>query len=507
MNRTSRTQSSARNIIFGISKNIVLMLIAFISRKLFITYIGIEYLGINGLFSNILSLLSMADLGFGTAMSFSFYKPLAENDTRKLSALINFYKVVYRIIAGGIAVIGVMIIPFLNVIINLDKPIPHLVIYYLIFLSNTVVSYLWVYKSSIITADQKNYIVDKLTIFVNVGKMIIQCLAIFVFRNYIVYIVLNVVATIINNIIISCEADKLYPFLKEKNVLEKEEKRQIFNNLKSVFIYKISGSLLNSIDNIIISMCISTVAVGLYSNYFTVTSSLTSFITILFTSLTASVGNLIVKESAEQRYQVFRLSQRISFWLSGFITVCTFLLIPDFIQLWLGKSFDLGYAMAAAVALNLYFSTSMQPIWIFREATGLYRRTKYIMLVAAGINLVLSVLFAYRLGIPGVIFATILSRIVTYFWYEPKILFKEFFDQKVVGYYRDYFFNVLLILVCGGLLNKAFTILFHEVSIGAWIAKAVISGIIINLVYFLLNIKNGTVSSIINRIKSMCSKQ
>ena len=163
--------------------------------------------------------------------------------------------------------------------------------------------------------------------------------------------------------------------------------------------------------------------------------------------------------------------------------------------------------MAAAVALNLYFSTSMQPIWIFREATGLYRRTKYIMLVAAGINLVLSVLFAYRLGIPGVIFATILSRIVTYFWYEPKILFKEFFDQKVVGYYRDYFFNVLLILVCGGLLNKAFTILFHEVSIGAWIAKAVISGIIINLVYFLLNIKNGTVSSIINRIKSMCSKQ
>lgn len=223
--------------------------------------------------------------------------------------------------------------------------------------------------------------------------------------------------------------------------------------------------------------------------------------------MTASVGNLIVKESAEQRYQVFQLSQRISFWLSGFVTVCTFLLIPDFIQLWLGKSFDLGYAMSAAVALNLFFSTSMQPIWIFREATGLYRRTKYIMFVAAGINLVLSVLFAYKLGIPGVIFATILSRIVTYFWYEPKILFKEFFNQKVVGYYRDYFFNVLLILGCGGLLNRAFTILFHEVSIGVWIAKAVISGIIINLVYFLLNIKNGTVSNIINRIKSMCSKQ
>lgn len=506
MSERSRTQSSARNIIFGIGKNIVLMLIAFISRKLFITYIGIEYLGINGLFSNILSLLSMADLGFGTAMSFSFYKPLAENDTRKLSALINFYKGVYRIIAGGIAFIGIMIIPFLDVIINLDKPIPHLVVYYLIFLSNTVVSYLWVYKSSIITADQKNYIVDKLTIFVNVGKMIIQCLAIFIFQNYVIYIVLNVIATIINNIIISCEADKLYPYLKEKYILEENEKKHIFNNLKSVFIYKISGSLLNSIDNIVISMCISTVAVGLYSNYFTVTSSLTSFITILFTSLTASVGNLIVKESAEQRYQVFQLSQRISFWVSGFITVCTFLLIPDFIQLWLGKAFDLGYAMAAAVALNLFFSTSMQPIWIFREATGLYRRTKYIMLIAAAINLVLSVLFSYKLGIPGVIFATILSRIVTYFWYEPKILFKEFFDRKVISYYRDYFFNVLLILCCGGILNRIFAWMFHEVSISNWIAKAVISGVIINIVYCLLNIKNGTVTNIINRIKNMCSK-
>lgn len=289
-------------------------------------------------------------------------------------------------------------------------------------------------------------------------------------------------------------------------MLKREEKKQIFNNLKSVFIYKISGSLLNSIDNIVISVCISTVAVGLYSNYLTVTSSLTSFITILFTSLTASVGNLIVKESDEHRYKIFLLLQRISFWLSGFITVCTFLLISDFIQLWLGAKYELGSTMAAAVALNLFFSTSMQPIWIFREATGLYRRTKYIMLVAAAINLVLSVALAYNLGISGVIFATILSRVSTYFWYEPKILFKEFFNQKVVTYYRDYVVNVILIICCSGILKFIFDFMFKDVTIYSWICKAIIAGIFINAIYLSVNIINGTVKSIIRMFKGISLK-
>lgn len=506
MNKSGRTKNSTKNILIGIFKNCIMMIIAFISRKLFIVYIGVEYLGINGLFTNILSLLSMADLGFGTAMSFSFYKPLAENDHRKISALVNFYKKVYHFIAAGIFIIGVGIIPFLDKIINLETPIPHITLYYMIFLLNTVVSYLFIYKSSIISADQKNYLIDKFTIFVNVGKLLIQCLSLVIFKDYVIYISINIVATLINNLMISNQANKLYPYIKHKEELTKKEKKSIFNNLKSVFIYKISSSLLNSIDNIVISTYISTAAVGYYSNYYTVISSLISFITIIFTSLTASVGNLIVTESADKKYEIFELMQKISFWISGFVTICTYVLINDFISIWLGPNYAMGDLMAIAVALNLFFSTSMQPIWIFREATGLYRRTKYIMLIASGINLILSILFAKILGVPGVIIATILSRVFTYFWFEPNILFKEFFDRGVLSYYFDYFFNVFFVVLIGKISITIFNNLFVSNSWMIWFLKAIILTLFVNVFYIIINYKNGTIEIILTKIKYLLKK-
>ncbi len=498
----NRTLSSTRNIVFGITKNIVVTLLSFISRKLFIQYIGIEFLGINGLFSNILSLLSMADLGFGTAMSFSFYKPLADNDEKKLSALINFYKKIYNIIAVAIAVIGVALLPFLDKLINLETAIPNIEIYYLIFLSNTVISYLFVYKSSILTADQKHFIVDLWAIITNIIKLILQCIFTVIFKNYILFIILNVVFTLINNLIISYQANKHYPYIKKYEPLEKNAQKDIFSNIKSVFIYKLSSSLLNSVDSIVISVFISTVAVGLYSNYVIITSSLSTFINIIFTSLTPSVGNLVVKESYEPRYKVFSLAQSISFWISGFVTISTFILISDFIVLWLGESYTMGTLMAFAVAFNLYFSTTMQPIWMFRAATGLYRKTKYIMLIAAILNLILSVIFAKIWGTAGVILATVVARLSTYFWYEPNILFKEFFNKKVKSYYIAYILNIVLILVLGLLISY----LVSYIKIGGilgWIIKALICGIIINAVYIVINIKNGVLKNILERFKGI----
>lgn len=506
MAESKRTANSTKNIIMGIAKNVIMMLVAFIGRRLFIKYIGIDYLGINGLFSNILSLLSMADLGFGTAMSFSFYKPLADRDEARLSALINFYKTVYRFIAASIAAIGLILTPFLDYIINLDAPIPHIRLYYIIFLSNTVVSYLFVYKSSIITADQKNHVVDSITAAVNIGKLIIQCISILVFRNYIIYIVLNVVATVINNILISITADKLYPFLRSNVSLEKSEKKKIFENLKSVFIYKVSGSLLNSVDNIVISVCLGTALVGVYSNYLTITSSIISFVNILFTSLTASVGNLIVTESFEKNYSVFKLAQRVSFWISGFVTVCCFTLIDDFITLWLGDEFALGPLMAFAVSFNLYFSTSMQPIWIFREATGLYQRTKYIMLIAAILNIILSFWMVGLIGISGVIIATILSRLLTYFWYEPKILFEEFFNRKVCEYYLNYFVNVIIVLAMCVVIESIGRRTYSVTGIGTWLIKAFFVSVIINGIYIIINIKSGVLKELYERILRVLKK-
>ncbi len=505
MSAETRTLSSTRNITFGIIKNVVITLLAFVSRKLFIEFIGIEFLGINGLFTNVLSLLSMADLGFGTAMSFSFYKPLAENDEKKIASLIHFYKKVYHIIAVAIAIIGVALIPVLDKIINLENDIPHIELYYLIFLSNTVVSYLFVYKSSILTADQKNYVVDIWTIIINAVKIAVQCIFTIILKNYVIYILLNVLATLINNLIISQQANKQYPFIRTYTPLDKKTQKDIFSNLKSVFIYKISSSLLNGIDSIVISTCISTLAVGLYSNYTTITTSLISFITIVFTSLTPSVGNLIVKESYEVRYKVFSLSQNLSFWISGFVSICTYVLISDFITIWLGNDHVMGHLMSVAVALNLYFSTSMQPIWIFREASGLYKRTKYIMLIAAFINLILSILFAKFFGAAGVIFATVIAKISTYFWFEPNILFKEFFNKKVSSYYVSYALNIIIVILMGTIVSIIVSTISIDGILG-WIIKAVVCAVIVNAVYIVINIRNGVIKNALERFKNITKK-
>lgn len=480
-----RTKRSSFNIILGLLNNFISLVLAFISRKLFIQYIGVEVLGLNGLFTNILSLLSLADLGFGTAMNYSFYKPLAENDREKLAALIWFYKRVYYIIAVAVAVVGVLLVPFLNQITNADGNIQYLELYYLFFLTNTVVSYLFVYKSSIISADQKNYVVNICQIIINIVKIALQIVVILLLKSYIAYLAVMIIATLLNNILISIVANKKYPYIKEKAILSKEERRGIFDNLKSVFLYKISGTLLNSIDSILIANLISLGMVGYYSNYQTIILNLTSVITIIFTSLTASVANMIIKESSEVRYKIFKVMQLMSFFLSAFVAIGVYSLSTDFVSMWLGTEYVLGEDVVIALSFNIFFSTSMQPLWVFREATGLYRRTKYIMLIAAGVNLILSIGFGLLWGLAGIIWATVLAKMSTYFWYEPHLLFKEYFNQNERNYYFSYIKNIAVMIVCAILLKIIFYFMPY-IGILWWILKAIICAVIVEGCYVLL---------------------
>ena len=236
----SRTKKSVLNIGFNFVNQIIMLLLTFISRTVFIHTLGVEYLGINGLFSDVLGLLSMADLGFNTAMVYSFYKPLANNDYRKIAALITFYKKVYNFIAMGVSVCGMLIVPFLKYMVNLDNQIPNLEIIYVLSLLNIVASYLCVYKTSIINADQNGYIVTRISMIMNIGKTIMQIIVLLMFKNYMVYLIVGVVISILNNVIASKKAEKLYPFINDKVFLKKSERKEIFSNLKAVFLYKVS---------------------------------------------------------------------------------------------------------------------------------------------------------------------------------------------------------------------------------------------------------------------------
>lgn len=484
LNQESRTVNAGKNAASALCNKICVLLLTFISRKVFIQYIGVAYLGINGLFSNILTLLSMADLGLGTAMNVSLYRPIAENDMKRLSALLNYFKRLYTLIAFGVTIAGLGLIPFLKYIVNMESHIPHLYVYYMIFVLKNTASYLFIYKAAIINADQKNYLVNRIELYVSLGKVLAQIILVITLRSYLLYCLLEVAVVLVHNLIVSSIANRTYPFLGERNQLERAEKKAIFKDISDIFLYKIAWSLLNGTDNILMSVLVGTVSVGLYSNYYTVTFQLEAFIALLFTSMTAGVGNLIATAQPQRRYQVFQMMQMISFWICGIVTVSLWYLLQDFIQLWVGPELLLDQLTVIAIIINMFFSVCMRPVWTFREGTGMYRQIRYVMVVTAVLNLIFSIVLGNLLGISGILFATSLSKAATYFWYEPKILFQKFFQQKARLFYMDYMKNTLLLVSAGALCYIPIRCIKGS-ALTSWLIKAVICLAVVNTLYYL----------------------
>lgn len=469
----SRTQKALKNAGFSILSQVLTLILSFIARTFFINYFGVEYLGLNGLFTDVLGLLSMADLGFTIAMVYSFYEPLANHDEKKLAGLITFYKRIYTYIAIAVALIGISLLPILPYIINYDTTIPNVNIYYLISLFNVVISYLWVYRTAILIADQQEYRIKKISMITGIITTIVQIVVMYVFQNYIVYLLIGTVSSLINNVIASGVAAKLYPYIKIKVEITKQEKIDIFKNLWSVFIFKASNVLINATDNILISILVGTVVVGYYSNYSMIQKQIMAFYSLLFTSMTASIGNLIVEESPETRYKVFKCQQTMSFVLCMVLVPCFALLVNDFIKIWLGSGYNFDSLTLIMICLNMYLACVLQPLWTYREATGLYRKTKWIMLICAIVNIVLSIILGKIMGLAGILLASALSRLSTYIWYEPRILFKEYFEVGARNYYiaivKNFALIVAVFIVVSAIANNIIVD-----SIWRWIVKDLI---------------------------------
>lgn len=497
-----RTEKAIKNISYNIVNQLITIVLSFVSRTVFIWGFGVQYLGINGLFGDILSLLSMADLGFNTAMTYSYYKPLADNDYNKISELTAFYKKVYNIIALAITLIGLSLIPFLPKLVNLDTPIENLNLYYVLSLSSVVVSYLCVYKTTVLSADQKGFVIAKVNMFTNILKTVIQIVSIVIWKNYIVFLLIGTVIAIGNNIYASYIATKYYPYInKQKKSISKEEKHNIINNLGSVFLYKVSSVLLNATDNIIISVVIGTAMVGYYSNYLLLQTKITSIISLIFTSMTASIGNLIALENEKKQYEIFHCEQSLSFIICGIVVPCYILLVNDFINIWLGDEFKLDLLIVLAIGFNMYLTCVLQPLWSYREATGLYKRTKWIMVICAILNIILSFTLGYLYGLFGIIFASALSRILTYVWFEPYLLFKEYFSKSALKYYIDLIINIILIILIITIGFKVCSFI-KVTSFAMWFIKAIVIGLISTSVVLIMYYKSEGVQILKNRILS-----
>ena len=475
MAKRSRTYNSSLNLLSSFGKQMITLLLGFVSRWFFIKILGASYLGINGLFANIISVLSMADLGFGSAIVYSMYKPLAENDERKLAALLQFYKRVYRVIALVISVIGFSLIPFLKYLVKLDTPIENIEIYYILFLVNVIISYLYSYKMCIITADQKDYLLNIYSFVFTIIQFVLQLVVLFTLKNYIVYLIVQILCSFANNVFSSRKAVQRYPFINNKEKLSSIEKQEISKNIKAMFLYKIGGVLLNNTDNILISTLVGTITVGFYSNYSMIVQSIDTFARMFFSSINAGIGNLSVSEDIEYQFKIYKIVDFVAYMIYGFCTVCLFILMGDFVELCYGQEYRLETIICALIVINFYIPGSISANSVYRNATGMFKQMKYLLIVTSFINLVLSVILGIKYGLFGIFLATGVSRLLTNVWYEPMILYKKYFHRRISDYIITHLSRDVILIFVLVIVNFVCKIC-RPLSIVSFLVKAVICG-------------------------------
>lgn len=476
----SRIYNSLKNFIFGFGNQIVISLLTFVARMVFIRQLGMEYLGINGLFSSILTVLSLAELGFGNIVVYSLYKPIAEQNHQEITSLIKFYKNIYLKIAAVIGAGGLMIVPILSKIVKTEQPVDNLTVYYLLFLANTVVSYLFVYKTSLIRADQKQYIISKYTMLVQIIITFTQIVSLYVLHDYIVYLILQILCTFLINYFLSVKADKIYPYIIEQGEkVSENSKAKIFDDVKAMFSYRIGGIILNSTDNIFISTMVNTMSVGIYSNYTLVISFINQFINMIYDSLYSSVGNLNSKEDKNKQKEIFNVLVLCFSWIASVCFVCIYVLINPFIITFFGLNSTFETFTVLAICINFYLPVILYPIWMYRNTTGLFKETKNILLYTAALNCILSFLLGRIFGITGILSATFIARGLTSFWFEPYILYKKGFDSNCKEYFINQIEYICIILVAIIIIEFC-TKQIASSGLLALILKALMSIIIVN---------------------------
>ena len=451
--KASRTKKSIINTGVSLGSQIVIILLGFISRRVLIYSVGVEYLGINGLMTNILSIFSLAESGIGVAIGYSLYKPLSENNIELIKSLMRFYRNVYRILAIMTAGIGMIFYPFLPFFLK-NNTASNANLIYILFLASSVCSYLWSYKVTLNSSDQNKYLYTIANTLTQIAVLIAKVFILYFTQNYIIYLCIELGSTLIKNIIFSFIMDKRYPYLKEKNVnkLKKEERKKLFSNIKSLFLGKVGFILSQCSDNLVISSIISVASVGLYSNYTTLISSVSGFVTTFSSSVTASMGNLVASENKEKIYEVYKRIDFINYWLYSFSAICLLCLTEPFIILWLGKEYVLSKGILVVAILIFYLQGINSALDVVKNAAGLYYPDRFVPIIQALINLIISIVLAYKIGILGVLIGTLASFLSCSFWTKPFFVYKEIFDISFMKYIVGEGKKIIIATIIGGVI-------------------------------------------------------
>lgn len=436
---SGRTKKTVINITSALIGQVFAIIFGFVTRIVFVKQLGDTYVGINGLCTSIVGLLSLAELGIGESINYKLYKPLAENNVEKLKSIMNLYRIVYWIIGGVITVIGFSLLPFLRFFLKATETqsVNNLYLIFSLFVLNSASSYFFSYKRALIISDQKRYIVNIIHYTFYCVMNLSQIIILHKTNNFIIYLIVMIISTVAQNIIISYKANKIYPFLKDKKIdpLDKIDVKEIKKNTQALLYHKIGGQVVNSTDNILISKIIGIAIVGIYSNYLLVTSALNTIIAQLFSAITASVGNLGATENENKSEHVLNVLFFGNFCFISIVCAAFYSSIELLLSVMFGKQRILSHDVLICIVLNLYFYNIRRTVWTFRDGYGLFWYDRYKSIVESIINIIFSIILGKRIGLIGILIGTIVSTVSTCLWIEPYILYKYAFKKNPFCYF------------------------------------------------------------------------
>ncbi len=477
-----RIQQTTKNIAFGYIGNISSTVLGFVLRTVFIMKLDSTLLGVNGLYTGVLSMLSMAELGIGTALNYSLYAPMARKDYEKLKSYMLLYKKSYRIIGVVVAAIGLALVPFLKYFIKSpgNYGMQELTVYYLIFLFNTVSTYFVSYKYSLANAEQKNYIHTNVLTLTKLTTTILQLLVLILTSNFLFYLLAAALVELVQKVYASRYLDRRYPYLKEKDVkpLSKEETDEIVEKTKALICLKVGDVARLQTDSIIISSFIKVALVGIVDNYNMIINSLSNFVNIIFNSAISSFGNLIATESKQKQYEIFKVYRFAANWIYGLSAVGFYVLLSPLIELWLGQEWLLGNGIIGLVILDYYFRADRIVMANFKTAAGVFEQDRYLPLAQGAVNLIISIVLVQKMGLIGVYIGTVISGLMANI-IKPFIVYRVCFDRSAL----DYFVDNLKYLAVMGIILIIILPISNRILQDVTILSFGVVGILIVLVY------------------------
>lgn len=490
--KLARSANAKRNIFFGIVNKMIVLVMPFVMRLVIIRAIGAEYLGLGSLFSSILQVLNMTELGFSSAIIYSMYKPVADNDTKTLGAILNFYKKIYFAIGCIILIAGIVIMPFLPKLISGATP-GNINIYILfgIYLINTVVSYwLFAYKNALISAYQRSDILSNINSAVYLCTYLIQFLVIMFTKNYYLYVVVLVFASVAINISVHVTTKKMYPDIISSGEISKSLKKDIVVKVKGLLISKVCVTSRNSFDSIVVSAFLGLIVNAIYNNYYYIMNAVVSLMAIIGVAIQAGVGNSIVIETKEKNFQDMQKLNFIYMWLAGWCTVCLLCLYQPFVRICFGNDMVFPYYIVILFCVYFYVLKMGDIRTVYSDAKGLWWENRYRALIEAISNILLNLILGKFFGVTGIVVATLISLFAFNFLWGSTIIFQYYFTEQSPLQYFKYHFLYALVTVGACLVTGFLCDCIQVDGLRGLIIRGIICVVVPNIYYCICYLGN-----------------